>query len=295
MIKRQYYSVRTGKIPPDQQVNFEVLKRLFLVAYNRLTSEGYFQKYFGIDCTDGYLEGLFGPNIDAHVFVNLKKENLFPVQANLEHYNEDDLFDMIEFLHDHCSKGVNGHYHSWNGCGTHFDEFDDNKGQESFRELVNPILQDYKDGFEISVHGEILMLPEKGLSNLFEAELPTDDHENIRKRVENATVKFRRHKASLEDRKEAIRELADVFEFLKTDVKQCLYKKDESDLFNIANNFGIRHHNPDQKVGYDKAIWYSWIFYFYLSTIHALLRLIEKNKKNETEVTATVDLSQRRN
>jgi hypothetical protein len=53
MIKRNYYSVRTGKILPDHQVNFEVLKRLFSVFYNKLNSEGYF-KHFGIDCEDGY-------------------------------------------------------------------------------------------------------------------------------------------------------------------------------------------------------------------------------------------------
>lgn len=295
MIKRQYYSIRTGKIQPDQQVNFDVLKRLFLVVYNKLDFEGYFQKYFGINCTDGYVEGMFGCDIDAYIFVNLKKENLFPIQGNLEHYDEDDLFDMIEFLYDHCSKGVDGHYHSWNNCGTHFTNFDDIEGRRNFRELINPILRDYKEGFEISVDGEILTLPEKNLSKLFEAELPTDDGENIRKRIENATVKFRRHKSSLEDRKEAIRELADVFEFLKTDVKQCLYKKDESDLFNIANNFGIRHHNPDQKTDYDKSIWFSWIFYFYLSTIHAVLRLIKKNKDNQLEVKSSINLSKNRN
>lgn len=295
MIKRQYYSVRTGKMLPDQQVNFELLKRLFLVAYNKLDSEGYFQKHFGINCTDSYIEGLFGRDVGAHIFVNLKKENLFPIQTNLEHYDEDDLFDMIEFLHDHCSKGVDGHYHNWNGCGNHFNEFDDAGGREFFRELINPILKDYKDGFEISVSGEILMLPEKGLSKLFEAELPTNDEENIRKRIENAAVKFRRYKSSLEDRKEAIRELADVFEFLRPDIKQCLYKRDESDLFTIANNFGIRHHNLDQKTDYDKAIWYSWIFYFYLSTVHAVLRLVQKSRKNELDVKAAVDLNQRNN
>jgi hypothetical protein len=40
MIKRNYYSVRTGKIIRHHQVNFEVLKRLFSVFYNKLNSEG---------------------------------------------------------------------------------------------------------------------------------------------------------------------------------------------------------------------------------------------------------------
>jgi hypothetical protein len=280
MIRREYFSVRTGKISPDQEVNFEVLKKLFLVTYKKLTSEGYFQKYFGIDCTDGYIEGELGSEIDAIVFVNLRKENLYPVIQNLPNYTEDDLFDMLEFLHDHCSKGLNGFYHNWNQCGYHYEDFNDIEGQKYFRELLNPILKEYKSGFEISDKGEILILSDIGLSTLFDADIPANDKENVTERINAAIVKFRGHKSTLDDRRAAVRELADVLEFLKPDIKKTLNRKDENDLFNIANNFGIRHHNADQQTEYDKAIWYSWIFYFYLATLHTVLRLT--NKKNNT-------------
>ena len=59
------------------------IKKLFLVIYKRLDTEGYFQKYFGIDCTDGFIEGQLGSEIDAIVFVNLRKENLYPILLNL--------------------------------------------------------------------------------------------------------------------------------------------------------------------------------------------------------------------
>lgn len=276
MIKRNYYSVRTGKISPDQQVNFEVLKKLFSVTYNKLNADGYFQKYFGIDCQDGYIPGELGEEIEAMMFVNLRKDNLFPIYQNLPNYTEDDFFDVIEFLHDHCSKGLNGYYHSWNNCGYHYEEFNDIEGQKHFRELLNPILREYKDGFEISESGEILILSDNGLTNLFEADIPTNDKENISNKINSAILKFRRHKSTLDDRREAIRELADVLEFLRPAIKEHLNKKDENDLFNIANNFGIRHHNKDQQTEYDKAIWYSWIFYYYLATLHAVLRMTNK-------------------
>ncbi len=141
---------------------------------------------------------------------------------------------------------------------------------------MNPILSEYKDGFEISESGEILILSDNGLSNLFEADIPTNDKENISNKINSAILKFRRHKSTLDDRREAIRELADVLEFLRPAIKDHLNKKDESDLFNIANNFGIRHHNKDQQTEYDKAIWYSWIFYYYLATLHAVLRMTNK-------------------
>jgi hypothetical protein len=276
MIKRNYYSVRTGKISPDQQVNFEVLKKLFSVTYNKLNTDGYFQKYFGINCEDGYIPGELGEEIEAMIFVNLRKDNLYPIYQNLPNYTEDDFFDIIEFLHDHCSKGLNGHYHNWNNCGYHYEEFNDIEGQKKYRELLNPILREYKDGFEISESGEILILSDNGLSNLFEADIPTNEKENVSNKINAAILKFRRHKSTLDDRREAIRELADVLEFIRPAIKEHLNKKDENDIFNIANNFGIRHHNKDQQTEYDKAIWYSWIFYYYLATLHAVLRMTNK-------------------
>jgi len=279
MIKRNYYSVRTGKITPDQEVNFDVLKKLFIVVYNKLNSDGYFQKYFGIDCNDGFIAGELGQDdqqIDAMIFVNLKKENLYPIWKQIPNYTEDDFFDVIEFLHDHCSKGLNGYYHNWNQCGYHYEEFNDIEGQKHYREQLNPILREYKDGFEISESGEILILSDNGLTNLFQANIPTNDKENISDKINSAILKFRRHKSTLDDRREAIRELADVLEFLRPAIKQHLNKKDENDIFNIANNFGIRHHNKDQQTEYDKAIWYSWIFYYYLATLHAVLRMTNK-------------------
>ncbi len=278
MIKRNYYSVRTGKTSEDNEINLEILKKFFVVIYKKLNNEGYFQKYFGIDCMDGYMEGELGEDIDSIMFINLRKHNLFPIYSNIENYSEDDFFDVVEFLHDHCSKGLDGHYHSWNNCGYHYNVFNDFEGQKYFREQLNPILSEYQDGFEISDKGEILILSDTGLNNLYDADIPTNDVENVTKKIDSAIIKFRRHKSTLEDRKDAIRELADVLEYLRPTIKEHLQKKDENDIFNIANNFGIRHHNKDQQTDYDKAIWYSWIFYYYLATLHAVLRMSNKKK-----------------
>jgi hypothetical protein len=276
MIKRDYYSVRTGKITSDEKMNFDILKRLFLIAYTKLGKDGYFQRYFGIDCCDGFVEGELGEDIDSMIFINLRKDNLYPVYRNLPNYTEDDFFDMIEFLHDHCSKGLDGFYHDYNQCGYHYDKFSDNEGQNHFREMLNPILKEYLDGFEISNKGEILRLSENGLTNLFDADIPSKDVENVKNKIDSAILKFRRYRSTLDDRKEAIRELADVLEFLRPEIKKHLNKKDENDIFNIANNFGIRHHNKDQQNDYDKPIWYSWMFYYYLATIHTVLRISKK-------------------
>ena len=78
---------------------------------------------------------------------------------------------------------------------------------------------------------------------------------------------------------DAIRDLADVLEHLRPQAKQVLLGPDESDLFEIANRFGIRHHNQRQKLQYDKAVWFPWMFHYYLATIHAMVHLMERTRK----------------
>ena len=56
-------------------------------------------------------------------------------------YEDDDLFDMIEFLFDHCAKPLARSYHSFNGCGWHCRQFDRDAGRKEFREKINPVLE----------------------------------------------------------------------------------------------------------------------------------------------------------
>ncbi len=273
-----YYSIRTGKNPQASAINLPTLLTLFKTLFLHFEGEGYFQKSLGFTCVDaGFVPGEVGHDLAGVVLLELRKTELTPIHNKIEQYSEDDLFDMVEFLHDHCAKPTKRHFHSWSNCGWHCDEFDVTSGRIEFREKVNKVLAIYSDGFELSIDGEVLSLPETGLEGLFEAPFPEHDPNNVEQRIEAARRKFRRHRSSLEDRRDAIRELADVLEYLRPQLRQALESKDESDLFNLANNFGIRHHNASQRTSYDKSIWYSWMFYYYLATLHAALRLIARN------------------
>jgi hypothetical protein len=284
MANRQYYSVRTGRNPLAAGLDLPMLLTLFRDLYLHFEREGYFQEAFGLYCVDaGYMPGTLGPDVEAQMFRKLRKQNLWPVHDKCQEYSEDDLFDVIEYLHDHVSKPTQGSEHTWNDCGWHWEEFDQDAGRIAFRSEVNGLLRDYGEGYELSDDGEILFLGQPGLDSLFEAAVPSDDPENIQARVQAANTKFRSRGSTWDDRRDAVRDLADVLEFLRPKLKKVLTRKDESDLFNIANNFGIRHHNPEQKTDYDKPIWYSWMFYYYLATIHAALRLIEKYEEESDE------------
>lgn len=52
MKKRNYYSQRTNTEDGRTIISLDVLKRLFVITYNKLDNEGYFQKYFGFYCVD---------------------------------------------------------------------------------------------------------------------------------------------------------------------------------------------------------------------------------------------------
>jgi hypothetical protein len=137
-------------------------------------------------------------------------------------------------------------------------------------------LCDYREGYELSEKGEILESPEQGFEELVLENLPPYDPENVEQRVECAIHKFRRSRSSIDEKHDAILGLVAVLEWLRPQIMAVISKKDESDLFHIANEFGIRHHKKNQKQDYDKAIWYNWMFYYYLATIHACIRLIKK-------------------
>ncbi|MDZ7994541.1 MAG: hypothetical protein RM022_024385 [Nostoc sp. EfeVER01] len=279
MVNRRYYSTRTGKNSDAVRFDLPMLCRLFRDIYLEFKSNDYFQEAFGYECVDeGEVAGKLGGDIEAQMFRTLRKPNLWQIQDKCVNYSEDDFFDVIELLHDWISKPIDGFHHTYANCGWHYHTFDKKGGQKEFRDKINDIICDYKDGYELSENGEILELAEQGLDLLFEADLPSYDPENVEKRVETAILKFRRYRSSLNDRRDAIRDLVDVLEFLRTKIKQVITSKDEADLFNLANNFGVRHHNEQQKTDFDKGIWYSWMFYYYLATIHACLRLIEKTE-----------------
>lgn len=202
---------------------------------------------------------------------------------------EDHIFDVLEFLHDHISKPG-----AWVGMTTEtgwnyydYESYDDVEGQSEFREHVNSFLCDYKSGFELTADGVILALGAGTLQQILYAEVEPYDERNVDTRVRNAIRKWRNRNLDMTERRQAIREIADVFEWLKKSKKleKVLNRKDEAALFDIANNFAIRHHNPKQKGDYDDTIWYSWMFHFYLATYHAVIRLLKRGEESKRSVT----------
>ncbi len=279
MVDKKYYLERIGKVDSSIALTFEELKRLFGSTFERLEQEGYFVEAFGQSCIDkGFIIGTWGKDLDLAFYLKLKKKGLWPVLKALEQYSEHDLFAVVELLYDCVSKPTYKNYHSWNDCGYHFGNFDKEAGQVEFRNQINDMLQYSSPKYELSNEGEILEVPEIGIENVLKAALPRYEPDTVENRVRAAILKFRRYSSSSDDRKDAVKTLFDVLEYLRPQIKDVLGSKDEGDLFNIANNFSIRHHSKFQQEDYDQEVWLKWIFYTCLSTTHLLLEILTKRK-----------------
>jgi len=267
---KRYYSSRNKLKELTVEELYDRLQHLYLLFRNR----DYFKLKTRITKTDLPEEIKY----KAALAIGFQP---FPI-TKWEFYDitEDHVFDVLEFLYDHVSKpGEWGMMTSDTGYNYYdYESYDDTAGQAEFREEANRFLCDFKTGFELTADGLILALGTGGIEHILEAEIEPYDEINVDRKVRDAIQKWRNRNLDIKERRQAIRELADVFEWLRKSKKleKILKRKDESALFDIANNFAIRHHNPKQKRDYDESIWYSWILHFYLATYHAVIRLLKR-------------------
>lgn len=91
-------------------------------------------------------------------------------------------------------------------------------------------------------------------------------------RVSNA-IRFFNDATDADGLRLACRELADALEPTKNEARQLLYNKEVSDLFFIANRFGIRHLDDNQFTEY-RPEFLIWIFWSYLHTVDLLDQMI---------------------
>lgn len=259
---KKYYHERKGSL--DSKINFEDLKAFFCLIYQEFESKKYF----------AHAKVKWGNHVGLFIYRKTKLLNIWPIEDNIWSYDETTLFTVIEFLYDYVSEDERIYgYEPFLGCG-----------KIEYREAVNEVLEDYNGGYELSEDGQILKIPPSGFEPLIEENFETNDPENIDLRKKHAISKFSRYNSSVEEKKEAVRTLADVLEYLKkSDIK--LPEKDDKDLFNIINNFDIRHLNRKQQSAYDKDIWYEWMFYTFLASINVLLKL--NGEKFDLKITNT--------
>ena len=236
--------------------------------------------------SDGYLTARFGcfcdnpePPVERELEKRLGKPHLW--NAKPETVNEEDLYQFIEVFHDLASRPIRGEHHSV-GFGEyewHPTQHSQQSGQELYRWRMNQLLDATPLMLRLADNGKdigrMVEAPSPQLGHLVTDVLngKSPDHGTIAHAITN----FRSRHATVESKQSAVRDLALVLEpHRKTVMEQHLTKKDEGAIFNIANQFHIRHKDADQYADY-RAEFLEWIFYWYLGTIKLCEELIGSN------------------
>lgn len=282
--KGPYFIERTtAPKPSERNVAFNRFHAAVLALVDDFEKAGWFAKHFGQECLEDRWVGGMSGSLPAYILRSTGLELDWPIEHTVE-LDEPEIFTLVEFLFDHASEPVNGYFHGWNGCGMHWEQFHDRGGREHWRDQVNLILETYGRGFHMSEVGQIQVLGEPGLARLHQAPIPsTSEPDRFEAMVEKARDRFLRWSADPHERRIALGELAHALEALRSEAKTHMMSEDERRLFEIANQFSIRHNNAVQRSEYNKAIWHSWFFYLFLSTCHLLLRLRDQNPDQESD------------
>lgn len=262
MNEKRYYSERHNLRQRDKYDEND-LSTLFVQSYHELYKQKIFRELVGYTDTWGNsFTGLIANSYAAFVFKRLGKEDLIPISDEYS-YSEEDVFDLIELFYDYASLP-----NALNEA-----TYEKIAGQSIFRKEMNGILNNYHTGYELTEEGYIRNLVNNGLEGILDSKQKFIDDDISEDAVQVAKKKFFHYKADESDKKGAILEIGGVLEKLKKSNQLKLHKQDETELFDVLNNFNLRHNRPDQKPNYDKDIYYPWVFHNLLSALDANLKL----------------------
>lgn len=225
MNRRPYWSERAGhRLKPG--LSPKQVRSLFASLVAELETRGCLQESFGYECVDeGAVPGTLGPAVNERLLLLLGWDNVWPITASkVAAWSDDELFDVIEFLHDHVSEGDEnaGRFHSFANCGWHYYAFNTEPAQFDYRIRVNEILEHLGDGFQLNDSGEIMSLAPEGLEPLLDASLPGVSNDDV-DHVAAAIHKFRSRASTPTQRRDAVRDLADVLEGMRRQVREQMF------------------------------------------------------------------------
>ncbi len=240
---------------PKEPLRLEDLQLLIKIMFEEYNGKYYFQGAFGYSCVDeGYIPGKRGINLEDHLKRTFLGREIYPIEKNYNSFSVGTCFDLIEYFFDNIGIPTRQSYHSWDNCGVHVYSADYEEGKKEFGEEINPYLNRYDKGFELMPNGEVYNKTPDTLTPIITNPPNSGDEENINDKVRRAISKFLHHSSSIDEKKESIRILADVLEYVRVAIKEYMFSSDENRLFEIASQLCCRHHNRALKKKFDKYI-----------------------------------------
>jgi hypothetical protein len=271
---RTYWSQRHHTPDAPAAVSLSTVVRQVKQEIKSLETEHWFARTLGVEC-EGHPDKC-GTTIGDELDRRVGKSDL-PTRTE-DDWSEDDLCDFVEVYHDLSARPIRGWIHTWSGCGLfHPNRYSQSSGQRIYRWQINTVLEASGLDLRLAEQGEDVgrvrrVLP-SGLDEL--ANALAEDNADGEPEVPHAIAMFRRQSATREDRRLAVVGLARVLEERRPLLKLHLLSKDESALFQIANQFDLRHRKADQMSDYTVE-YLDWIFHWYLATIGMIDSIVGK-------------------
>lgn len=256
-----------------------------------LSRQGYFEDAFGSQCSDARDEnpdaegqrklaerlGLVGVDL----WPMTTSANVFSGEATVLHDWPDEVFfDVVEALDELVARPRQRSWHDYHREWD-YSNYSRPAGQAVYRWQVNELLARSDVPLRLASSGSDagLLVHATGdpRDQLIDRALGTPVMKD-RDEVQHAVELYRSRSAGREDKRSAIFTLGRLLEDRRPMLERTLARKDSGALFQIANEFDLRHrrassHGKAQRDDYDEAF-LDWVFWWYLSTVELTDRLL---------------------
>lgn len=263
----QYWLERHRGVQAEKE--YKELERAFGDLVEEMAALGYFPGILPKPCFDD------GDDIDPSEVISqaVRADVFWPIDMALLDLPDDVLYSVIEYFHDQVRRPSTSFYHAYGECGWHYSNHNKLSGQAVYRWRVNSLLESYDVGLRLGREGaetgRLIRYASPHLNQL-ESELIENFEQTEDTRIADAIHLYRSRGASINDRRAAVAQLAGYLERHRRRLKDKQFTKgDEADLFNIFNNFSLRHDNARQKSDYGDE-YLDWIFWTTLAAIQLL-------------------------
>jgi hypothetical protein len=191
-------------------------------------------------------------------------------------WDSDTFYSLIEVVHDLIGRPRHRDRHSIEGCRWHYSKFAPTPARTLYRWHVDRLFENYGAGLQLASGGEdmgrLVRAAGDDRDELVEQALQTPNPSD-RNAVRHAIALFRSRGADREIKRSAVLALHRVLEDRRILIETELMSKDAGALFQIANQFDLRHSGERQRADYHDA-YLDWIFWWYLATLELTDRIV---------------------
>lgn len=279
--RRRYYAERLQDTEQSGQAGQAGQARWLATSFYHLVGEmsesGYFPEILPKICVDDHDDWV--PDPSDKISKNVGAPVAWPNDVRDNNISESVLYSVMEYFHDEAQRPRKRWVHTFGNCGSHHDDFSKRSGGVVYRWRVNELLEQHEVWLKLGNEGDEAGLLIKHapfsldyLTSDVTSAAPWNDKDEKGK-IQSAIRAYRRRDATVHDRRKAVASLADILEHYREEFKQVRFTRgDEGDLFQIFNNFAIRHGKKTEKGDYGDE-YLDWIFWTTLAAIQLVHQL----------------------